>query len=414
MNRKLALLLLIVLIIQPVCIGAHAIEADDSLVGLWRYSDENGYTVLLYFQSDGSFIYDYYTGDTRSYSTGKYSATAEQVTLFDWVVDGKAVASERVFPFSINGSAAAFGNSNYIRIADQDINTVLDDPFASYPFRESSLIGAQLLRYYDLSADERQLYDILAEGIANFDLSIEYPARYTRWDVEKVGKIVGQTLPECFWYDGLYNKDYDAHVIRPVYAVDNVPFNGYNHQPTPQEVAAAKAWLAEAKVAIDEAVAGLPIRDGMTPYEIEKAVHDWFCQNIMYEEVVKQESSPYVNKNPRTAYGALVQKEANCYGYAKAFQYVMLLHGVDCLKVSGIGHAWNLIQLDGEWYNIDTTWDASASQRNPQGGISYDYFNKTDQFLIDNGVEIVDRLAAGSEPSVRCIATKYAYENMEK
>jgi len=313
-----------------------------------------------------------------------------------------------------NGDEMARAGGNQPELAAVQPDSKPDSPLAPDPPREASLIGAQLLQYYDLDAEERLLYDLLAAGIMNFDENIEYPARYERWDIQKVIHIVGQTLPECFWYDGTYNKDYDAHVIRPIYVIDDAPFYTYGHQKTPQEVAAAKAWLAEAQTAIDEAVAGLPIHGGMTPYEIEKAVHDWFCTNITYEEVVKQESSRYVNKNPRTAYGALVQKGANCYGYAKAFQYIMLLNGVECIKVDGTarggGHAWNLIRLDGEWYNVDTTWDANRSQDNPQGyqdGISYDYFNKTDQFLIDDGWKIVDRRATKSEPNISCTATKY-------
>ncbi len=42
-------------------------------------------------------------------------------------------------------------------------------------------------------------------------------------------------------------------------------------------------------------------------------------------------------------------------------------------------HAWNIIQIDGAWYHVDTTWDDPTNK----GGdyIRYDYFLKSDTYM---------------------------------
>lgn len=94
------------------------------------------------------------------------------------------------------------------------------------------------------------------------------------------------------------------------------------------------------------------------------------------------------------AYGALVGGRAVCEGYAKAFELLCGYVGIPCLPVGGSAkdadgnsqlHMWNKVQLDGEWYNVDCTWD------DPVGGESfgarYDYFLLSDRDISANHTE---------------------------
>lgn len=63
-----------------------------------------------------------------------------------------------------------------------------------------------------------------------------------------------------------------------------------------------------------------------------------------------------------TAYGALKNGLANCSGYALAFDLLAKRAGLTCLVVQGFqeqdtqrmdGHAWNMVQIDGKWYQVD-------------------------------------------------------------
>jgi len=75
--------------------------------------------------------------------------------------------------------------------------------------------------------------------------------------------------------------------------------------------------------------------------------------------------------NPNTddddcAFGALLDGEANCDGYADAFDLCAGLAGFDTMMVTGYsnepdtgestGHAWNLVKVYGQWYFVDATW----------------------------------------------------------
>lgn len=72
---------------------------------------------------------------------------------------------------------------------------------------------------------------------------------------------------------------------------------------------------------------------------------------------------------------------AVCEGYAKAFQLLLNLSGIDNLIVTGVGfgnggyenHAWNLVKIDNKYYNFDLTWDDQPFSAN---GKIYTYFCK--------------------------------------
>lgn len=94
-------------------------------------------------------------------------------------------------------------------------------------------------------------------------------------------------------------------------------------------------------------------------YEDIKMVHDYIVENTEYDTSI---SKP----NIYNMYGALVNKDAVCEGYARAFKYIMDNMNIPCVLVIGQGtnsngqtenHAWNYVCLDSGWYAIDCTWD---------------------------------------------------------
>ena len=101
-----------------------------------------------------------------------------------------------------------------------------------------------------------------------------------------------------------------------------------------------------------------------------KAVHDWLVVNTAYDY------DNYVLRNiPECSYGmegAVLYGKAVCQGYAEAFSYYMDVLGMENEMVTGtanngnglwIGHAWNKVKLDGNWYFIDVTWDDPLPDR---------------------------------------------------
>ena len=67
--------------------------------------------------------------------------------------------------------------------------------------------------------------------------------------------------------------------------------------------------------------------------------------------------------NNQSIFGALMIKQTVCAGYSKLFALLCHNSGIPCYVVHGIGgtdskelHAWNILYLDGMFYNVDVTW----------------------------------------------------------
>ena len=110
-----------------------------------------------------------------------------------------------------------------------------------------------------------------------------------------------------------------------------------------------------------------------TDYEKVKAIYDWICYHVTYD-YDNLENDDYELKY--TAYAALFNRTAVCQGYAVLFYRLALELGVDSRYIRGFSnggnHGWNIVELDNEYYNLDTTWDAN----NAVAGYAYDYFLK--------------------------------------
>lgn len=139
------------------------------------------------------------------------------------------------------------------------------------------------------------------------------------------------------------------------------------------------------------------IQPDMSDYEKEKAIHDYLVNHFSYD----QDFDIY------TIRGFLQNNEGVCQAYADTFQLLMNLIGIQCITQSGIAngvsHAWNIVLLDGEWYNVDVTWDDPISTKDI---LRYDYFNITDKQLSK------DHIWTPSE-GISATATKYAYKTIK-
>lgn len=108
----------------------------------------------------------------------------------------------------------------------------------------------------------------------------------------------------------------------------------------------------------------------MSDYSKVKAVHDYVCALITYTDDVDNASS---------VYGAYVRGEGLCNSYALCMYKLLVEAGVPCHWIGGsagtgrdsAGHAWNIVKLGDQWYNLDATWDDADNDK-----ISYDYFLK--------------------------------------
>ena len=119
-----------------------------------------------------------------------------------------------------------------------------------------------------------------------------------------------------------------------------------------------------------------------TEFDCELALHDQLVRLCAYSEEFEQPVKS-------TAYGALVEGSAACEGYARAMQLLLDLQGIPCYIVTGEasnlsgftgGHAWNKARIEGDWYQVDATWNDPVTEDGSHV-TSHAYFNVTDAEL---------------------------------
>lgn len=128
------------------------------------------------------------------------------------------------------------------------------------------------------------------------------------------------------------------------------------------------------------------LRDGMSSFEKEVEIYDWILRNVRYyathmDALAEDERDAY------TPCGGLVNREAVCLGYAATFQLLTELAGLESMTVVGVAemtedHGWAMVRLNGEWYCVDPTWDASAYEFGTMDGREWCYFNVTSDYMV--------------------------------
>lgn len=123
----------------------------------------------------------------------------------------------------------------------------------------------------------------------------------------------------------------------------------------------------------------------LSDLEAERFFHDYICKNVTYQ------SGTY----DQNIYSTFVENKTVCSGYTRALQYLMMKRGVPCYYCVGtlysvekqdwVYHSWNIIKLNGNYYNCDLTWDDFYNEVNRYPSyISYEHFNTSDaQYIVD-------------------------------
>lgn len=126
---------------------------------------------------------------------------------------------------------------------------------------------------------------------------------------------------------------------------------------------------------VDRLIDSFGFTSETTDLQKVRAIYDYLCENVVYDE-----SDVDDGDLRHSTYAALILKSAVCQGYASAFYRLALTCGIHTRVVSGVGytsggsenHGWNIVELDGQYYYVDATWDAARIQED----VGYIYYLK--------------------------------------
>lgn len=94
------------------------------------------------------------------------------------------------------------------------------------------------------------------------------------------------------------------------------------------------------------------------------AVFNYICENANYTSISDLQAVAF------TPFSVLMDGQGICQGYADLMDYVLSKRGLDIDTLEGGQHAWNLVKLDGKYYQSDVTF-AAGNGYHTANNISY-------------------------------------------
>ena len=123
---------------------------------------------------------------------------------------------------------------------------------------------------------------------------------------------------------------------------------------------------------VQSAVAQCNSETDGSDYQKALWLHDWLLTQLEYDNTLKWSS----------AESALTRGLGTCQAYESAYSMLLITAGIENTETRDTydEHTWNAMKLDGEWYQVDCTWDDSSDN-----WYNFDqrrlYFGLTDELM---------------------------------
>ena len=211
--------------------------------------------------------------------------------------------------------------------------------------------------YYrnNLSENEKKIYDQIYANAVELDPYFELTTKVHYNRIDDIIISVRYDNPDLFWLDTAYSYTYDNSGY-----VTSVMIS-FNYAA--QNIDAFKQQFYNCADSILEYVMKFD-RD------IDKVK---YCHDLL----TNINGYAWADLN-QSAYSALCNGWTVCAGYSFAFLYLMQRLGIPSAVIygyAGEAHLWNLVYVDGDYYEMDVTWDDPIG--NAPYIYYYNYFNIT-------------------------------------
>ena len=237
--------------------------------------------------------------------------------------------------------------------------------------------------YKNLSDAEKIWYRDMEQILGSYGTEIELSgaaleAGLNETYIDRIFQCVLNDHPELFYVEGYSYTKYTRYGRED--EILSIDFSGRYSV----DYETAKQRYIRIQKAVTEILSG--ISDSADQYEKVKYV---------YDTVIRETDYQLDSADNQNIYSVFVNHLSVCQGYAKATQYLLNRLGMECALVlgqvqTGEGHAWNLVNIDGSYYYVDTTWgdvsykseEDSVEEQHTMPEINYDYLNVTTAELL--------------------------------
>lgn len=106
-------------------------------------------------------------------------------------------------------------------------------------------------------------------------------------------------------------------------------------------------------------------------YDMALWLHDWTLDQLEYDHSL----------NWCSAESGLTRHQGTCESYQRIYSKLLNAAGIANGRITGNGHTWNAVKIDGKWCQMDLTWDDTSDNWYGDLDQRHLYFGLTDELM---------------------------------
>lgn len=146
---------------------------------------------------------------------------------------------------------------------------------------------------------------------------------------------------------------------------------GIYYLRTTAEVTVNDAARPSVMQIVNNAVAQCRQETNGSEYDMALWLHDWTLDQLEYDH----------NLNWCSAESGLTRHQGTCESYQRIYSKLLDAAGIANGRITGNGHTWNAVKIDGKWCQMDLTWDDTSDNWYGDLDQRHLYFGLTDELM---------------------------------
>lgn len=122
---------------------------------------------------------------------------------------------------------------------------------------------------------------------------------------------------------------------------------------------------------VNNAVAQCRQETNGSEYDMALWLHDWTLDQLEYDHSL----------NWCSAESGLTRHQGTCESYQRIYSKLLDAAGIANGRITGNGHTWNAVKIDGKWCQMDLTWDDTSNNWYGDLDQRHLYFGLTDELM---------------------------------
>ena len=122
---------------------------------------------------------------------------------------------------------------------------------------------------------------------------------------------------------------------------------------------------------VNDAVTQCRQQTNGSEYDMALWLHDWTLDHLEYDHGL----------NWCSAESGLTRHQGTCESYQRIYSKLLNAAGIANGRITGNGHTWNAVKIDGKWCQMDLTWDDTSDNWYGDLDQRHLYFGLTDELM---------------------------------